>query len=117
MSSILEEAHVEAVEVAKVAAQAFADKHFDGKDNYPCGFAWVSRYPADKGNTRDGKAERRLLESIGFSKDWTGKTWQIRNPGQWRGQSVDIKFAGAEAYASKMKELTGLAFYAQDRLD
>ena len=59
-----------------------------------CGFAWVTVYPEHKGNTRAGKQERAVLESMGFRKDWTGKAYQLWNPGGHAGQSMDVKEHG-----------------------
>lgn len=117
MSTIVQEAHVNAVQAAKNAAQEFANQHFGGSDGGPCGFAWVTFYPTFKGNTRDGRAERRMIESLGFRKDYTGKAWQLWDPAKWPGQSVDAKYAGAQAYAKTFKAETGLSVYASDRLD
>ena len=61
-----------------------------------CGFAWVTVYPEHKGNTKLGKGERRVLESMGFKKDWTGKAWQLWNCTGYNGQSMDVKEAGAQ---------------------
>ncbi len=69
-----------------------------------CGFAWVTVYPEHKGNTRLGKGERRVLESMGFRKDWTGKAWQLWNPTGYNGQSMDVKEAGAQAYAETLRQ-------------
>lgn len=113
----IQTAHEAATEAGVNAAQSFADHHFDGGDGSMCGFAWVTFYPENKGNTRLGKIERKVIESIGFRKDWTGKTWQLWNPSNWGGQSVDVKFAGAQAYSVKFKELTGLSVSAAERLD
>ncbi len=44
-----------------------------------CGFAWVTVYPEHKGNTKLGKGERRVLEGMGFRKDWTGKACKYFN--------------------------------------
>lgn len=101
---------------AREAAKAAADKWFGGKDGGACGFAWVTVYPEHKGNTREGKAERKLLESMGFSVDWTGKGWQVWDPAKWPGQSVDVKSAGAVA-AAKVLQKYGFKAYAADRLD
>ena len=70
-----------------------------------CGFAWVTAHPVNKGNTRLGKEERAILESIGFEKDWTGKTYQIWNPSGLSTQNIDVKEAGADAYGSMMNKL------------
>lgn len=104
-------------EKATVAARTAADDLY-GKigERYPCGFAWVTYYPKNKGNTVAGKAERKLFESIGFSKDWTGKAWQLWNPAKHITQNVDVKEAGAEAYAKLFRE-AGYAVHAGSRLD
>lgn len=87
-----------------------------GGDVGACGFAWVTIYPKYKGNTRLGRAERKLLRAIGAELDWTGKTFQIWNPSQYRGQSVSVKYAGAVAGAQVLR-LLGIDAMAQDRLD
>ena len=81
-----------------------------------CGFAWVTVYPKHKGNTRDGKLERRLLEEMGFRKDWTGRAYELWNPAQWPGQSMDAKEAGARA-AARVLTKYGYTAYAGSRAD
>ena len=104
-------------EKATVAARAAANElHSKIGESYPCGFAWVTYCPKHKGNTAAGKAERKLFESIGFSKDWTGKAWQLWNPSKHMTQNGDVKEAGAYAYAALMKA-AGYDVYAGSRLD
>lgn len=81
-----------------------------------CGFAWVTIYPNHKGNTREGKAERKLIESIGFRKDWTGKAYELWNPSNWGGQSMDVKEAGARAAANVLTK-HGFRAYMGSRAD
>ena len=81
-----------------------------------CGFAWVTVYPEHKGNTKLGKGERRVLESMGFKKDWTGKAWQLWNPTGYNGQSMDVKEAGAQAYAETLRQY-GFKAYMGSRAD
>ena len=81
-----------------------------------CGFAWVTVYPEHKGNTKLGKGERRVLESMGFTKDWTGKAWQLWNPTGYAGQSMDVKEAGAQAYAETLRQY-GFKAYMGSRAD
>ena len=102
---------------AAKAAQEYVDKHFGGGDNFPCGFAWVTYTPKHKGNTRLGKEERTMIELAGFEKDWTGKQWQIWNPGRWRGQNVDAKIAAADAFAKAFERSTGVTLFVGSRLD
>ena len=81
-----------------------------------CGFAWVTVYPEHKGNTRAGKAERKILEAMGFRKDWTGKAYELWNPGNYAGQSMDVKEVGAQAYAEVLRT-AGFKAYMGSRAD
>ena len=101
---------------AQTAARELADRYYGGRDGGACGFAWVTVYPEYKGNTRQGKTERKILESMGFRKDWTGKGYQVWDPAKWPGQSIDVKSAGAVA-AAKVLQKYGFKAYAGDRLD
>jgi hypothetical protein len=76
-----------------------------------CGFAWVDIYGV-KGNTKMGKA----MKAAGLRKDWTGKAFQIWNPGNHGGQSMDVKEAGAYAAADVFKKY-GFTAYAGSRAD
>jgi len=81
-----------------------------------CGFAWVTVYPEHKGNTRLGKAERKILEAMGFRKDWTGKAYELWNPTGYAGQSMDVKEVGAQAYAEVLRG-AGFKAYMGSRAD
>ena len=81
-----------------------------------CGFAWVTVYPEHKGNTRLGKAERATLVAMGFRKDWTGKSYELWNPTGYAGQSMDVKEAGAQAYAEVLRA-HGFSAYMGSRAD
>jgi hypothetical protein len=81
-----------------------------------CGFAWVTVYPKHKGNTRLGKAERKVLESLGMRKDYTGQAYQLYNPSGWAGQSMDVKERGATAAALVLRKY-GFTAYAESRAD
>jgi hypothetical protein len=106
----------------EVATEAFnaADRFFNdklgGQDQYACGFAWVTVFPEHKGNTRDGKTERKILENLGFRKDWTGKAYQLWNPSKFPCQNVDTLEEGARAAADVLKR-HGFKAYAGSRLD
>jgi hypothetical protein len=104
-------------EMLEQAAEAAEAKLREiGGDRYACGFAWTTIYPEHKGNTRAGKVERKILEEIGFRKDWTGKAYEFRNPSQWPGQNIDVKEAGARAAAEVLRKY-GFTAYAGSRLD
>ena len=81
-----------------------------------CGFGWVQCTPENKGNTRLGKQERAVLEAMGFKKDWTGKSYQLWNAGGYAGQSMDVKEAGAQAYADVLRT-AGFKAYMGSRAD
>ena len=100
---------------ASKAAMDCLDKHYGG-DWGACGFAWVMIEPEHKGNTKLGKAERKVLEALGAKKDWTGKTYQIWNPSNVGCQNVDAKHEGAVA-AAKVLQGVGINASAQSRLD
>jgi len=106
----------EASTAAFEAADKFFQEKLGGVDQYACGFAWVTVYPENKGNTRLGKQERRVLESMGFRKDWTGKAWQMWNPSKYACQNIDTLEAGASAAAEVFKQY-GFKAYAGSRLD
>ena len=105
-----------------IIATAFraADKFFmdtmGGQDAGACGFAWVTVYPEHKGNTKLGRAERKVLEQLGFSKDWTGKAYQLWNPAKYGCQNIDTLEAGARA-AAELLQSYGYTAYAGSRLD
>ena len=101
---------------AQTAAKEYADARYEGKDGGACGFAWVEIYPANKGNTKLGKAERLMLHDMGFRPDWTGRAYQVWDPAKWPGQSIDVKEVGAMAAASVLKKY-GFKAYAASRLD
>jgi hypothetical protein len=106
----------EMLEAAKEAADKFFEEKLGGVDQYACGFAWVTVYPKNKGNTKAGRAEREILKALGMKLDWTGKAFQIWNPSGHICQNVDTKEAGAVAAANVLRKY-GLDAYAESRLD
>ena len=79
-----------------------------------CGFAWVSVYPANKGNTKLGKEERKLLETAGFRKNDYDRCHQL-----WvsaYNQSMQKKEAYAIAFSKILNE-NGITSYASSRMD
>ena len=53
---------------------------------------------------------------MGFKKDWTGKAWQLWNATGYNGQSMDVKEAGASAYAEVLRQY-GFKAYMGSRAD
>lgn len=79
----------EAVESAKKAEQEFFEKH--GEPLY-CGFAWV--------DIPDGRSPFvSWCKKVGVGDKHWKKGWSIWNPAGNHTQSMDIKEAGAEAFA------------------
>jgi len=101
---------------AQYAAKQRADERYEGRDGGACGFAWVEVYPANKGNTKLGKAERAQLKEMGFKPGFGGPAYQIWDPAKWPGQSIDCKEAGSSAAANVLRKY-GFRAYAGSRLD
>jgi len=99
----------EAAHQARSAAKAFLQAH---GDRDACGFAWVNVYGV-RSNSKLGKA----LQAAGFRKDYTGSL-QLWNPSKAAVQSLNVLEAGAEAYASVLRDKLGLdRVYAGSRMD
>jgi hypothetical protein len=101
---------------AKKAAYDYFNNVLGGQDRFPCGFAWVVVAPEYKGSTKLGKAERKILEQLGFTKDWTGKTYMLSNPAKISCQNVDAKSAGCKVAAEVLQNY-GINAYHSERLD
>ncbi len=101
---------------ASNAANSYFIEHYQGVDQGACGFAWVNIIPQHKGNTKLGKAERKVYRAMGFELDYTGKMFMMWNPSQLGCQNVDVKEAGARAAAEVLSD-AGVEAYAASRLD
>jgi hypothetical protein len=114
MSTVTPEQIPNIVVEAKIAAHEAAEKFFrerlGGKDQYSCGFAWVTIYGV-KGNTRLGKA----FAAQGITKAYGGGL-QMWNPSRFGCQNIDTLEAGADA-AAKVFQKYGFRAYAGSRLD
>lgn len=102
--------HEEATEAAKNAAQAMYDSI--GGDRLMCGFAWVKVYGI-KLSSKEGKEFAKLGFKKGYEK---GAGIQLWNPSGSRVQNIDIKEAGAQAYAEVFSKY-GYKAYPASRLD
>ena len=106
---------ITAHEIEKGLAQAEAASRSKyaqmGGDGYACGFAWVEVY-VERTNSKQAK---ELLKA-GFRKDYKPRCLSYWNPGNLPVQNIDIKEAGAEAFAAYLTAL-GLKAYAGSRLD
>jgi len=99
-----------AKKAAYEAASDYLVEKLDGKDNYPCGFAWVNIHGI-KGNTKLG----RNMKAAGIEKDYSG-AHSIWNPSDVNVQNVDVKEAGASAAADVFTSY-GFKAYSGSRLD
>ena len=102
----IESIHNTALEAARKAEADFIARH--GERAY-CGFAWVK--VNEKASTRLGRA----LKTVGFKKSYSGGL-DFWNPGGSFTQSMDVKEAGASAYAESLKQ-HGIEAYMQSRAD
>jgi len=102
----IESIHNTATSAAKHAESDFRARH--GEPGY-CGFAWVK--VSEKASTKLGRA----LKTVGFRKSYNGGL-DLWNPGGSGTQSMDIKEAGAEAYAEVLRKF-GINAYACSRAD
>jgi hypothetical protein len=108
--------HAEAVQAAKKAVQELLTKWREqtGGNEYGepmyCGFAWVD--VKVRSNSKLGKA----MQAQGFRKSWEGGYLQLWDPAQHRGQSMDCKEAGAQAYADVLRQY-GITAYMGSRAD
>jgi len=98
----------EAELAANSAQSKFLAEH--GEQAY-CGFAWVD-VSVERTNSREAKA----LEKMGFKKSWEPKTMQLWSPGNYHGQSMDVKEVGARAYAEVLTKY-GFKAYSNSRAD
>ena len=76
-----------------------------------CGFGWVEVY-VDRTNS----AQAKELIRAGFRKDYKPKCLSMWDPAGVPTQSISVKEAGAEAYATYLRAL-GLRAYAGSRMD
>jgi hypothetical protein len=100
--------HKEAQTAAINAEQAFIAQH--GEPMY-CGFAWVDVFVA-----RTNSKEAKELLKVGFKKSWRAKCLNLWSPGGYNGQSMDVKEAGAHAYAEVLTKY-GFRAYMGARAD
>ena len=106
MSKSIEAVVEEAFRAAKEAETAFILAH--GEPMY-CGFAWVNIKPGTS------KIAKYLKEKHSARKSYYGGI-DVWNPGNSRTQSMDIKEAGAQAFAKVLTE-NGFNAYAMSRAD
>ena len=76
-----------------------------------CGFGWVEVY-VDRTNSKQAQE----LIKAGFRKDYKPKCLTMWDPAGVPTQSISVKEAGAQAYATYLQAL-GLRAYGCSRLD
>jgi hypothetical protein len=95
-------------EAARVAAAEVMDRYGDCG---ACGFAWVE--VCMRTNTKVAKT----LIAAGFQKSWKAGTLYMWDPSGAPVQSMDVKEAGARAFARSLFASTGLEVNACSRMD
>jgi hypothetical protein len=98
---------------ASTAATIAGKKKFEemGGDRFMCGFAWVDIYGI-RANSKLGKQ----LQSLGIKKDSYKKCHSVWDPAGLNVQNIDIKEAGARAFAEVLQK-HGFKAYDGSRLD
>ena len=96
--------HAEAVQAAKKAVADLLEKwraqtggNEYGEPMY-CGFAWV-----DVRGVRSNSKLGTAMQAQGFRKSYQSGVLQLWDPAEHRGQSMDCKEAGAQAYAEVLR--------------
>ena len=108
--------HEQAKQAAKTAVfdfiQDWTEKTGGNEYGEPmyCGFAWVE-LPEMKLSTKIGTA----WEKVGFKKSWS-RGLTLWDPAEHRGQSMDCKEIGAQAYADVLRAY-GIKAYMGSRAD
>jgi hypothetical protein len=84
----------------------------NGEHPFNCGFAWVSVRPAR------GKFVSWCKAQSGreYGRRHEGDGWVFWSPGNYNGQDMDVKRAGAEAFAAVLAE-AGIKAVVCSRLD
>lgn len=100
---IIEKAELEAVRASYSHQKTF------GENPMGCGFAWVE-VKGVRGNNS------KLLKENGFDKNYASTGLLLWDPSKAPTQDMDIKMAGARAYAAVLRE-AGLNAEAVCRLD
>lgn len=103
--------HDEAIGAAIVATQQYVTDVLGGRDQFPCGFAWVNVDNVNR-TTKLGKA----LEIRGFDPKFGQRGLRLWNPSKYSGQNVYAKYEGAKAYAEVLCKY-GINAYAQEQWD
>ena len=101
----------EAFKAARKTAEHYFHSTMQGRDQFPCGFAWVDIYEI-RGNTKLG----RMLAAAGVEKNTYTKTHQIWNPSGMPVQNVDCLLAGANEAAAVFRKY-GFTAHAGSRWD
>jgi hypothetical protein len=100
----------EAFEAAKKASDEYFKKH--GEMMGACGFAWVDIGPGTH------KVCRYLREHHGADRNIGRPGIHVYNPGGHATQNIDIKEAGAKAFAATLKKhFPELKCWPNSRLD
>ena len=106
----------EALLMAQAATGEYLAKELNGKDAYPCGFAWVNIYSYRGKKIRANSWLGKALAELGARKSDYEKCFKIWDPSKSMLQNIDAKYAGARAAADVLKRY-GFEAYAGERMD
>lgn len=109
----IQEIHYEAKCAAAEAARVQAAKW--GDQWGMCGFAWIKIYGHEGKKIRANSKLGKALAEVGIKKGYDGVLY-LWDPAGLNTQNMDIKEAGAEAYAEVFKKY-GFDAYPDSRLD
>ena len=103
---------------ARSAAVVASYRKYDefGGDRLACGFAWVDIYKYDGKKIRANSKLGKALSANGIEKSSYKGCFDLWNPSGLMVQNIDIKEAGAQAYAKVLNKY-GFTAYANSRLD
>lgn len=111
MSNLTKEQAIDLIEKAFESARQASQKKYQeiGGDQLMCGFAWTTIKPGTS------RIARLLKERYDAHKDYYGGI-SVWNPGGLNVQNIDIKEAGARAFAEILQS-NGVKAYHYSRLD
>lgn len=112
LKSVISDAEQEATRASK----NYLRDVLGGRDQFPCGFAWVNIIGFNgqriTGNTKMGK----LLKQVGVTQNYGDRKFQAWCPGRIGCQNVGVHERGASTFAHKL-QLAGFDVEMGSKLD
>lgn len=111
LSKILQEVEHYAAE----ASRKYLNEKLGGRDQFPCGFAWVDITGFNGGRVNGNTKMGKLLKAAGIDQSYDRK-FQLWMPGRFGAQNVDVAVAGCEE-AARVLESHGFETSVGSRWD